>query len=186
MVRFIMRHHFTTSQWVPYPVEPVFAFFADPYNLPPLMPRWQKARVDEAQIVAPPVAIARDAQLSHRIAAGTGSILLISFRPVPLSPIRLTWEAAITEFSWNEHFCDEQRCGPFAYWKHCHRVREEERDGVAGTNVTDDVTYEMKLGAAGEVAHTLVFASQIRQLFAYRQRQVAAILPHIAAGLAKT
>ena len=37
-----MHHTFTSEQWLPYPVEPVFAFFANPENLPRLMPKWQK------------------------------------------------------------------------------------------------------------------------------------------------
>ena len=50
-----MRHKFQTEQWVPYPREKVFAFFADPANLPPLMPHWQNARVEKAEYVPPPV-----------------------------------------------------------------------------------------------------------------------------------
>jgi hypothetical protein len=34
-----MTQHLETQQWVPYPVELVFAFFANPANLPHLMPR---------------------------------------------------------------------------------------------------------------------------------------------------
>ena len=48
-----MRHRFQTEQWVPYSLERVFAFFADPGNLPPLMPVWQRARVEGANYVAP-------------------------------------------------------------------------------------------------------------------------------------
>ncbi len=40
-----MRHTFQTEQWLPFPVELVFAFFAYPENLPRLMPAWQKARI---------------------------------------------------------------------------------------------------------------------------------------------
>ena len=43
-----MRHSLQTEQWLPYPRERVFAFFADPGNLPPLMPEWQRARVERA------------------------------------------------------------------------------------------------------------------------------------------
>src|SRR5271165_5973306 len=164
-----MRQTFATSQWILCPVEVVFAFFANPQNLIPLMPRWRKARVEEARIVAPPGA-------DTCIAAGAGSIVTISFRPLPLSPIRLRWEAKISEFEHNDHFCDEQMRGPFAYWKHCHRLRPESRDGVEGTRVTDEVVYGMKMGRAGELAHRLFFTRQVERLFAYRQAQVEKIL----------
>src|SRR3954451_16784048 len=41
-----MRFSFTSEQWVPFPLARVFAFFADPLNLPRLMPAWQDARID--------------------------------------------------------------------------------------------------------------------------------------------
>ena len=169
-----MRHTFTTSQWVPCPVELVFAFFANPQNLIPLMPRWHKARVEESRIVPPSDVPGADDVDS--IAAGAGSVVTISFRPLPLSPIRLRWEAKISEFEHNDHFCDEQMRGPFAYWKHCHRLHRESRDGLEGTRITDEVVYEMKMGRAGELAHGLFFARQVERLFAYRQAQVEKIL----------
>ena len=49
-----MRHFFQAEQWLPYPIETVFAFFANPENLPPLMPAWQKARIEKLSIVPPP------------------------------------------------------------------------------------------------------------------------------------
>ncbi len=181
-----MRHSFTTNQWVPYSVELVFAFFANPQNLIPLMPRWNKARVEEAQIIAPPLRpVATEASLRFRsIAAGAGSLITISFRPFPLSPVRLPWEAHITEFAWNDHFCDEQMRGPFAYWLHCHRVCEESREGVVGTLVTDEVRYEMKMGRAGELAHRVFVAGQLRRLFDYRHAQAEKIFTKINVGLA--
>ncbi|HEY5214106.1 MAG TPA: SRPBCC family protein, partial [Acidobacteriaceae bacterium] len=49
-----MRLRFHTEQHLPYPIETVFAFFADPANLPRLMPAWQRARIDHATFVPPP------------------------------------------------------------------------------------------------------------------------------------
>ncbi len=159
------------QQWIPFPVDQVFAFFANPANLPPLMPAWQQARIDRSAIVAPPAS-----SLQRAEAAGEGTQMTISFRPIPLCPMRMEWEARITAFAWNDHFCDEQLSGPFAYWLHCHRVVEETREGVKGTLVTDDVTYEMKFGVLGEVANLLGGAWQMRSLFLYRQRQLIKLL----------
>ena len=163
------------EQWVPYGLSQVFDFFADPQNLPPLMPRWQAARIDRATIVAPGErgGVGRGVPGS---AAGEGSRLLISFRPVPLSPVRMHWDARIAEFAWDDHFCDEQVTGPFGYWRHCHRVREETRDGVRGTTVTDAVTYAFPFGPLGDVAYLLGGALQVRSLFRYRQRQLLKLL----------
>ncbi len=169
-----MQFHFEAEQWVPHPVEMVFAFFADPNNLPPLMPRWQKARIEDARIVPPPPMPKPAAR--RRIAAGEGTELTISFRPIPFSPIRLPWEGIITEFAWNDHFCDEIRRGPFRYWRHCHRVSEEQRDGRTGTKILDDVTYELSFTFLSGLANALVARRQLRSLFRYRHRRLEEIL----------
>jgi ligand-binding SRPBCC domain-containing protein len=176
-----MRHSFVTNQWVPYPVELVFDFLVNPQNLPPLMPAWQKTRIEDAKIVAPPERPA--SQVTRRlrsIAAGTGSVITISFRPFRLSPMRVPWEATISEFVWNDHFCDELSRGPFAYWKHCHRVRAERLEGKAGCLIIDDVIYELKMGALGEMARRAFAEKQIKQLFAHRQMQVERFLAVMA------
>jgi len=167
-----MRQNFIASQWIPRPVEEVFAFFADPKNLLLLMPEWNKARIEQAEIVPATEDVSHDGTF----AAGTGSFVTISFRPFPLAPFRWQWRAVISEFAWNEYFCDEQLRGPFAYWKHCHRLQAESRNSVPGTVVTDVVVYEMKMGRLGELAHTLFAARQIKALFAYRRAQVERIL----------
>ncbi|ACO32077.1 MULTISPECIES: SRPBCC family protein [Acidobacterium] len=173
-----MRHHYRSSQWLPYPVELVFAFFANPQNLPPLMPRWQKVRIEELRLTPPPPRPEQEERLKLRsVAAGEGTEMVISFRPVPFCPVRLPWDARITEFVWNEHFCDEQgRRGPFRSWKHCHWVEEEERDGKTGTRVTDDLTFSMRMGVLGEIGYWIAAKEQIASLFDYRQKTVAEIL----------
>lgn len=179
-----MVHRFTASQWLPYPVPFVFAFLADPHNLPGLMPAWQKARVEEVKLVAPPPAPSNAFTGSQRrgLSAGAGSSVTISFRPFPFSPVRLPWEATISEFVWNDRFCDVQERGPFASWRHCHSVKFERRAERDGTLITDDVTYEMKMGTAGEMAHRIFVRSQIEKTFAYRRQRIAAIFARIAAA----
>jgi ligand-binding SRPBCC domain-containing protein len=164
-----MRHNFQTEQWLPYSRERLFAFFANPENLPPLMPGWQRARVEQARLVSPP-------GMSSGLVAGAGSVITISFRPIPLLPLRLTWDASITDFRWNDFFCDEQQRGPFRYFHHCHRIRDEIRDGAPGAVVSDELEYELPLGPLGNVANTLGVKSQIRALFAYRQKMLPVLL----------
>lgn len=173
-----MRRQYITRQWIPRPVPEVFAFFADPRNLAPLMPRWQHVAIEGLRIVDPPPKPPqlRGAATGLQV-AGAGTRMTLRFRPIPFLPLRLAWDARITEFAWNDHFCDEQeRRGPFAYWKHCHRVKEEVREGRTGTLVTDHVTYELPLGPLGELAHTLGAAAQIRSLFRYRQKRLLELL----------
>jgi len=149
-----MPHSIQTSQWVPFPVELVFAFFANPANLPHLMPTWQKARLESSHLLAPPIRpLAGDPALRYRSpAAGTGSEITLSFRPVRSLPFRITWLGRITDFTWNSHFLDEQVEGPFTHWKHCHRIVTETREEVAGTSISDEVEYDLPLGPVGRLA----------------------------------
>jgi ligand-binding SRPBCC domain-containing protein len=161
---------FITDQWVPFPPDRVFAFFADPLNLPRLMPAWQDARIDSLELHAPETE-------STVHAAGRGSRILLSFRPLPLSPIRLRWLALIDDYMTDHHFCDLQVTGPFGYWRHCHLVRAEAHGEVEGTRVTDVVDYQWLRGWVGRAIDALGGRLQIRQLFRYRQRQLLRLLP---------
>jgi ligand-binding SRPBCC domain-containing protein len=178
---------FQTEQWLPYPIEPVFAFFANPENLPRLMPPWQKARIEEAAFAPPPPRpIAPDSLRLKSIAAGPGTRITISFRPFPYSPLRVPWEAEITDFAWNDHFCDTQLRGPFSYWRHCHRVHTETRSNEAGiptqgTLLRDEVEYASPYGSLGTLANRLIIAHQLRATFDYRHRRTLELLSRIFA-----
>jgi ligand-binding SRPBCC domain-containing protein len=181
-----MHFAFDSEQWLPYPVEMVFAFFANPENLPRLMPAWQKARIEEAAFAPPPPRPASTLpSYPKSIAAGSGTRITISFRPFPFSPIRLPWEAEIAEFVWNDHFCDHQLRGPFAYWHHCHTVRPETRTSafgtpIAGTLLTDHVDYEPPMGGLGNIANRIFLARQLSSTFTYRHTRTAELLATIA------
>jgi ligand-binding SRPBCC domain-containing protein len=169
-----MRHIYHSEQWLPYPVDLVFAFFANPENLPRLMPPWQKARIEEASFAPPPPRPA-SAHPLRSIAAGPGTRITISFRPIPYSPFRIPWEAEIDEFVWNSHFADRQLRGPFVYWHHRHTVQQKARANSAGTLLRDEIEYEPALGALGEIANALI-AHQLRSTFAYRKLRTTELL----------
>jgi ligand-binding SRPBCC domain-containing protein len=171
---------YDAEQWVPYPLEVVFAFFAMPENLPRIMPKWQKARIEEANFTAPPPRPKSNIALKS-FAAGEGTRLTVSFRPFPYSPIRIPWHARITDFDWNNYFCDQQEEGPFASWRHCHRVREEQQNGLLGTRIFDSVEYALKLGVLGQLANALIVRHQMRATFNYRHKATLLWLERVAA-----
>ncbi len=172
-----MRFRFETDQWLPYPTELVFAFFANPENLPRLMPAWNKARLEEATFRPPPPRPEGAARYPG-IAAGDDTRLTLSFRPVPLSPLRVPWEARIEDFRWNRGFADTQVRGPFRYWRQEHTmVFEQQQDTLArGTRIADRIEYELPLpDSLAPVANKLVRA-QIATLFRYRHKRTAELL----------
>ncbi|MDW5265006.1 MULTISPECIES: SRPBCC family protein [Acidobacteriaceae] len=175
-------HTFHSQQWLPLPAELVFAFFANPSNLPRLMPAWQQARIEKAIIVSPPPPPNSSAlnDVFYVLAAGAGTRLTISFRPIPFSPVRLKWQAEIDSFVWNQHFSDVQVRGPFAHWHHTHALTPETRIGesgnaIPGTLLQDEVQYQLPLGRLGNLAHPLI-TRQLRQTFVYRHRRTRELL----------
>ena len=177
-----MPHRFETCQWVPYPVELVFAFFANPSNLPPLMPPILQTRIEDIRLQPPPARPLAEApeRRFQSVAAGRGTELHISFQPLAWIPRRVSWIARITEFEWNSHFCDEQVRGPFEHYKHCHWIAAEVRDGVEGTLVTDSIEFELPYGGVGQMGVGFVRAN-LKKSFAYRQKR----LPQILAAAAR-
>lgn len=172
-----MLQRFVTTQWIPYTVDLAFAFFANPNNLPLLMPEQMKMRIDRLELVPAPLnpMIAGPQLARQEIVAGTGTEIEISFRPVSYLPVRLSWQAKITEFVWFSHFCDEQVKGPFERFRHRHGIRSEIQDGKVGTLLTDEVEFSLPLGAAGHVGDRVVLR-QMKQMFRARQERLPAIL----------
>lgn len=172
---------FQSSQWVPYPVELVFAFFANPSNLLHITPSQLKARIESLRVVPPPARpVAADpTRRFQSIAAGVGSELKISFRPIPWLPLRVRWTARIVEFVWNSHFADEQVSGPFASFNHRHGIEPQRRDGVEGTLVSDQVEFALPGGGLGSLASALA-RRQLQSQFAARQERLLTILESAA------
>ena len=172
-----MAQRFETRDWVPFPVELVFAFFANPSNLPHLMPPELEVRVEDARLEAPPPRpVAADpARRFRSIAAGVGSEVLVSFCPIGWLPQRVSWTAKIVEFEWNSHFIDEQVRGPFASFRHRHGSVAETREGVEGTLVTDAIEYALPVGIVGLFAGGSV-RNQVETAFAYRQKRLPEVL----------
>lgn len=172
---------FEARQWVPFPVELVFAFFADPRNLPRLMPPALGTRIEELRLMPAQTEAASTKLIADSTASGEGSEIRISFRPVPFLPLRVRWLARITEFEWNSHFKDEQVRGPFATFRHRHGTLPETRNGKAGTLVTDAIDYSLPLGLLGRLVSPLA-RLQLRHSFAQRQKR----LPQMLADMEET
>lgn len=171
-----MSRRFETNQWVPFSVELVFALFANPHNLPHLMPPKLQMRIEDMRLKPPPPrpAAVDPERRFQSLASGAGTEILISFRPIAWLP-RVSWTARITEFVWNSHFIDEQIRGPFAMFRHRHGIAPEVQDGIEGTLVSDAVDYELPGGIAGALAAGRVW-KQLEESFAFRHKRLPEIL----------
>jgi ligand-binding SRPBCC domain-containing protein len=162
------------EQWVPAPIESVFLFFANPANLPRIMPPQSETEVVGLKLVPPPGIVG---ELTDRAPlAGAGSEIVTSFRLLPFLPFRAEWTALITEFEWNHHFADVQKKGPFKSFHHRHELIEETRGKVEGTVVRDVIEYEVGFGWLGKMAQRLFIGAQLERTFEYRQRALKTLL----------
>ena len=170
-----MIHRIHFEQWVPFGVEKVFLFFANPQNLPRIMPPETATQLAALRLV-PPVVSSRQPVASLDQFAGVGSEIVTSFRPLPIIPVRTEWIALITEFEWNHHFADIQKKGPFKRFQHRHEFSVELRNGVSGTIVRDLIEYDPGFGLLGDLAQKVFIAPGLKQTFEYRQKMLEKLL----------
>jgi ligand-binding SRPBCC domain-containing protein len=137
-----------TRLWLPAPVDRVFAFFADASNLETISPSFLHFR-----LLTPGVEMRRGATLDYRL----------RLRGVPFH-----WRTEITAWEPESRFRDEQRRGPYRYWRHSHLFRAE-RDG---TVVEDGVDYDVPGGYA---VHQLLVGPDLIRIFTYRQERLREI-----------
>jgi ligand-binding SRPBCC domain-containing protein len=165
------------EQWVPVGIEKVFLFFANPSNLPRIMPPATGTKLAALRLVTPPrVSTDQPATENRDALAGVGSEIVTSFRPLRFLPFRVQWVALIIEFEWNHHFADIQKKGPFKRFKHRHEFSMEMRNGGSGTSVRDVIEYDPGFGAIGDVAQKLFIARSLKQTFEYRQKMLEKLL----------
>lgn len=129
--------------WLPQPLDVVFAFFADAFNLEEITPPWLRFEV-----------------LTPRpIEMQTGQ--LIDYR-LRLRGIPIHWQSEIKDWSPPYEFVDEMRRGPYRLWRHRHRFTA--RDG--GTEVIDEVDYSVPGGA---LVNRLFVQRDLTTIFEYRR-----------------
>jgi hypothetical protein len=140
------------SLWVPQPIDKVFPFFSNVQNLGSITPKWLHFRsVGSLKEVGEGVC------LEHKL----------KIRGIPV-----TWVSEITHWDPPYGFVDEQKKGPYRYWRHEHRFREER----AGTVCEDEVKYAV-LG--GELVNRFFIEPDLNKIFAYRQARLKKIFTDI-------
>jgi ligand-binding SRPBCC domain-containing protein len=165
---------FITEHWVPAPLDEVFAFFADPQNLPRLSPPELDIKLGKVELAAPGF-VPPKFQRRHADFAGAGSSVEVRFRP-PEFALPMAHTAHITEFVWGRAFRDATTLWPLLRWDHKHEFSALERNGIAGTLVRDLVRYSLGPGWFGALLHGLFVRRAITEMFAYRQRALEKII----------
>jgi ligand-binding SRPBCC domain-containing protein len=141
------------EQWIPQPIEEVFAFFGDARNLEAITPAWLGFRILSPE----PIVMRAETHIVYRL----------SWHRVPIR-----WVTKI--FCWDPPtgFVDVQIHGPYSHWHHSHSFRSV--DGK--TLMRDVVRYGLPFGMVGQLAHHLLVKSDLNAIFDYRARKIAELL----------
>jgi ligand-binding SRPBCC domain-containing protein len=119
---------FRFEDWVAFAVDRVFLFFADPRNLPHLMPPMTSTRIDRLRRVAPAPLPGPLPDCVPQL-AGVGTRIDTSFRALPYLPFRARWLGCVTRVRMERSLQDIQVRGPFRTWHHRHEITADTRDG---------------------------------------------------------
>ena len=138
-----------STQWIPRPVEVVFPFFSDPYNLERITPPFLQFKVLSMTTPA--------------IESGT----LLTYR-LKLHGFPIHWTTQIRDWNPPHSFRDIQLSGPYRLWDHTHRF--EPRDG--GTLLTDLVRFRTPLDALRRTPLLSWINRDVESIFRHRQRVI--------------
>jgi ligand-binding SRPBCC domain-containing protein len=142
------------GQWLPQPIDEIFAFFSRPENLQEITPDWLDFHIIEA-----PKDLAAGSLIRYR--------LRWHFFP-------LRWTTEITEWDPPHRFVDRQLSGPYTLWNHEHLFAPNER---GGTTMRDRVQYALPLGVLGRLAHRFSVERDIQSLFDFRAKAMRRLFP---------
>lgn len=145
-----MIHTLHREQYIPAPVETIWAYFCDPRNLNTLTPP----------------------DMNFAILKGGGDAMyegqIIEYRVEFLRGVRSLWLTEIAHVREGEYFVDEQRMGPYRFWYHEHFFVSER----GGTRMTDQVTYAIPFGMLGDLLNAVWISRRLENIFNYRRQKI--------------
>ena len=141
------------EQWIPRPLDDVFAFFSDAKNLAVITPPWLGFRILNPEPIV--------------MRSGAKIVYMLRWHGFPVR-----WVTEITRWDPPTGFDDVQLKGPYSLWHHSHSFQPI--DG--GTLIGDTVRYALPLGLLGRLAHACVVKAELNTIFDYRAKQVSELL----------
>jgi uncharacterized protein (TIGR01777 family) len=144
---------------LPVPSDVAFAWHARPGAFERLAPPWQDVRVVER---------------TGGITDGSRLVMAMSF-----GPLTQRWEALHTGYVEGREFTDVQVHGPFAAWRHTHRITP---DGPNASVLEDHVDYALPLAPASDVVAGGVVSRMLDRLFRFRHARTRDDLARHAAA----
>lgn len=140
----------TFSLTLPHPAEAVFRWHERPGAFERLVPPWDDVRVT-----------------ARRGTIHDGDELVVTVRQGPLS---VTWHARHEDYEPDHAFTDVQVRGPFARWRHVHRVSPLD---AASARLDDEIEFRLPLHPLSQWMAGRAVASRLTRMFAFRHARTA-------------
>ncbi|UAY52205.1 SRPBCC family protein [Ferruginibacter albus] len=142
-----MKH----TQKIPISLNTAWSFFSKPENLKQIMPKDVKFNLISPVQGTP-------------LHAGQ----IIEYKVKTKLGFHIPWVSEITEVEDKQYFIDEQKMGIFGLWQHQHFFVEI----PGGVEMTDIITYKLRFGIVGQMAHKLFMKKRIEQIFYHRSKHI--------------
>ena len=149
----------SVEQWLPRPIDAVFAFFSDAHNLDVLTPPWLHFRI----LTPRPIPMGQGTLIDYRL----------RWRGLPLA-----WRTEISVWQAPGRFVDRQVLGPYKQWVHEHMF--EPQDG--GTLMRDRIDYALPGWLFEPLLARLIVARDVERIFAYRRRRMQELFGQARTG----
>jgi len=138
-----------TEQLLAAPLDEVFDFFADAFQLQRLTPPWLHFSV----LTEPPIEIREGTQIDYKLR---------------LHGLPIRWRSEIAAWDPPYRFVDRQIKGPYRHWWHEHTFEARGDETIA----RDRVEYAVPGGA---LAHWLLVKRDLRKIFSFRREVLDSI-----------
>ena len=142
------------TQKIPAGIEEVWDFFTNPQNLVHITPKEMHMKITNKDDI--------------------GSLykgMIISYELSPFFDFPVRWSTEIQHVDKPREFADEQKSGPYEFWRHKHLFREVPE----GVEMTDIIEYKIPLGFIGEMLNQFLVHNRLEYIFAYRYRKIEEI-----------
>lgn len=136
------------TQELPISLAQGWEFFSNPSNLKEITPAWLELKVTS--------------NVPEKIYSG----LFISYNVKPFLGITMSWVTEILDVKEPYFFVDEQKLGPYSFWRHQHIFKEISN----AIEVRDIVHYSLPLGILGDIAHKAFIRNQLKEIFDFRHQ----------------
>ncbi|HYV34495.1 MAG TPA: TIGR01777 family oxidoreductase, partial [Gemmataceae bacterium] len=142
--------HFVFRSLMPASADSVFAWHCRPGAFERLSPPWEAVKVFE-----------------RTGGVQDGGRVVLALRA---GGLRRRWTAEHCDYEQGRQFCDVQTEGPFAHWRHCHRMVP---DGPDRCYLEDDIEYALPFGCLGALLGGALVRRKLERMFRYRHRITA-------------